>query len=89
MSRYPAERHNEEFIRLYKSFGMTKLQISEALGVSYDTVRQWTKPLTIKSAIACPKHRVDAFKIVLGKKLANLSDSRRERVMEILRASGR
>lgn len=96
MSRYPAERHNDEFRKLFDEFrrlydypvGVAQVRVAEALGVSVDTVKQWMKPTTTKNAIACPKYRVEAFKIILGVKLRDLSDSQRERVMEILRYMG-
>lgn len=85
MSRYPTERHNDEFTKIWKASGLTKSQVSELIGVSLDTVKQWTKPVTTKNSVACPKYRVDAFKVALGIKLADLNESQRARVMSMLR----
>ena len=92
MSRHPTERHNDEFCKLFDAFrevndmpvGISQTRVSELLGVTVDTVRQWLKPTTSKNAIACPKYRVDAFKVVLGIKLSDLNDSQRARVMSML-----
>jgi transposase len=85
MSRYPAERHNDEFRRLYEASGLTKEQISELIGVSLHSVLQWTKPTTTKNSMACPKHRVDTLKVALGLKLRDLNDSQRARVLSMLK----
>lgn len=85
MPRYPAERHNEEFINVMASAGLTSQQAAEAVGVSVHTVKSWRRAVDAKGAFPCPKFRVDALKVALGLKLADLNDSQRRRVLEILR----
>lgn len=99
MSRYPAERHNDEFIKLFALFRSkpehaeltqqdAMVAVSELLGVTPWAVKSWVRPEGGRSAYACPKHRVDAFKVALGLKLADLNESQRKRVMEMLNIQG-
>jgi transposase len=84
------EHHrNPELARLQDSAGLSNQQLADLLGVSISTVNAWRKSADSKGAILCPPQRLNALKIALGKKMADLTDSQRARVMEILRGESR
>ena len=83
--RKQEERHNDEFVALYRKSGMTQHAIAEAHGVSLNAVKSWCVAEGTETFRGCPKWRVDALKIVLGLKLQDLTRKQREEVLDILR----
>jgi hypothetical protein len=83
--RRDQERHNAEFVALYRKSGMTQCAIAEALGVSLITVKLWCVPEGTEMARVCPKWCVDTLKIVLDLKLKDRTSKQREEVLDILR----
>lgn len=79
------ERHNAEFVALYRKSGMTQRAIAEALGVSLNTVKSWCIAEGSEAFRVCPKWRVDTPKIVLGLKLQDPTRKQRDEVLKILR----
>jgi DNA-binding XRE family transcriptional regulator len=84
--RRKVERHNEEFIALWKESGLTQRDIAQMIGVGLTTVKSWCVDENTVMAATCPKWRVDVFKIALGKKLTGLTDRQRQEVLEIFRS---
>jgi transposase len=84
-SRQDEKRPNAEFVALYHKSGMNQRDIARALGVGLSTVKAWCVQEGTVMARDCPKWRVDAFKIVLGLKLQDLTNKQREEVLDILR----
>lgn len=90
MSRRPTERHNAEFIELWRESGLNQPEVAKLLGVSLAAVKSWCVDEDANFFVPCPKWRVDVFKIALGRKLTYLSAKQREQVLEIFRSvSGR
>jgi hypothetical protein len=84
-SRQDEKRHNDEFVALYHKSGMNQRDIAQALGVGLSTVKSWCVAEGTVMARNCPKRYVDAFKILLGLKLQDLTNKQRDEVLEILR----
>ena len=86
VGRYKVERHNAEFIALWKESELTQRAIAEMIGVGLTTVKSWCVEEGKEAAATCPKWRVDVFKIALGKKLTGLTERQRDEVLEIFRS---
>jgi hypothetical protein len=86
VGRYKGERHNAEFIRLWKASGLTQRDVAEMIGVGLTTVKSWCVDESTVMAATCPKWRVDVFEIALGKKLTSLTKQERDEVLEIFRS---
>lgn len=101
MARHAVERHNEDFKKLFerhvasKEAGRgivaeTEQEAAELLGVTPDTIHAWLRPEGGKSAIGCPKWRVDMYRLSLPE-LSRLSDGARDEIiagLRYLRGSG-
>jgi transposase len=85
MSKKGDTRHNAEFVRLWRKSGMAQRDVANALGVSLITVKSWCVDENAEMFRVCPKWRLDAFKIVLGIKLPDLTAKQREEVLSMLR----
>jgi uncharacterized protein YjcR len=86
VGRKTSERHNAEFIALWKASGKTQRDIAELLGVSHITVKSWCVAEGLPMSATCPKWRVDVLKIALGKKLTSLTERQRNEILEIFRS---
>lgn len=99
MGRHPVERNNDAFNELLErriaALGdgrrreVVKQATEEAakmLGVTIHTVLAWCKPHGGKSAIGCPKWRVDMYKLALPPDVSRVSDKTREELLVGLRA---
>jgi transposase len=86
MGRKKVERHNAEFIELYKESGLSQREIAAMLGVALITVKSWCVNEESDFSAGCPKWRVDVFKIALGRKFTWLSARHREELLDLLRS---
>jgi transposase len=86
VGRRTSERHNAEFIALWKASGKTQREIADMLGASHITVKSWCVAEGLPMSATCPKWRVGVLKIVLGKKLAGLTERQRHEILEIFRS---
>jgi DNA-binding XRE family transcriptional regulator len=55
VGRYKGERHNPEFIALWKELGLTQREIAGMIGVGFTTVKSWYVEEGKEMAATCPK----------------------------------
>lgn len=107
MSRHAVERYNDEFKKLFErqldakrrddgtlhkgAVAETEAEAAELLGVKPETVHAWLRPEGGKTSYACPKFRVDMYKLGLPPDISRISFHTRDALMEslsMLRSSG-
>lgn len=96
MSRHPVERHNDEFRLLFdrvvdtfegRGKVNTAMELSaKMLGVKPETIKSWLRPEGGKTSYACPKWRVDMYRLAIDKWFNLLSGVERKNIFISLKA---
>lgn len=84
MSRHPADRYNDEFLEALNKSGLTYEQAADVLNVSLHTILAWLKPKTTRSSCACPRWRVELFRIAALDAIPSLTDDQRREIVSRL-----
>lgn len=97
MPAHPVERHNEEFKMLFDrhvaSLGedtenavrTAMEQAGDMLGVNPETIKSYRRPEGGRSANACPKWRVDMYRVALPPEVSRIADTTRDEIISGLR----